>query len=144
MTDLPQGSALTVIFDSCTSATPLGKISIHARRPQSLMFRKTSNITGATVCIDPGSIGEVVGPTSLETALVCQHCTHLVRCYPLPHPLAQSGGIRRQQGYRQRRQPTRVGIQTGKGVKFQSDAMDGAARGQRSQPFSMLMWYVGL
>lgn len=145
--DLPKGSALTAIFDSCTSATLLGKIPVHSHRPQPLMLRKTSDIISATACIDPGSIEEVGEATPVKTVLVRQHCMPLVRYFPSPHPPAQSGGaggVGWSQSHRRRHQPTRVGVQMGNEANPQSDAMDGAARGQRFRPFSMLMWCVGL
>ena len=76
---LPKGSALTAIFDSCTSGTLLGNVpSMHTRCPLSLTPGKTLTITSAITSIGRGSTREDVKAIPFETALVGCHPTCII------------------------------------------------------------------
>ena len=92
MKGLPRGSALTAIFDSCTSGTLLGNVSsTHTTHPLLLIPRKTSSTTSATTCTGLGSTREVVGATLFETTSVCRHHVPSTCCCPSSYLLVQLG-----------------------------------------------------
>ena len=80
MKGLPKGSALTAIFDSCTSGTLLGNVpSIRTRCSLPLIPRKTSVTISATMYIDRGLTRENVQVLPCKTTSVSLHRTSLTR-----------------------------------------------------------------
>ena len=94
MRGLPRGSALTAIFDSCTSGTLLGNVShMHTHYPLLLIPRKTSTIISVITYIDHGSTRETVRAAPSEVTLVRRHRVSIT-CYRSSlYPLTQLGRI---------------------------------------------------